>query len=127
MKLTEFSFLADENIGLGLVEFIRQQGLITTSILESGQFGKSDLELLQTAFGENQVILTQDSDFGTLVFRDKVDFVGILYLRPGHFSDQFHIATVKTILEADLDLTPPFIIVAENTGETVKLRIRNFN
>lgn len=89
-------------------------------------FGLSDLEILNRSFTMGQVILTQDSDFGTLIFREKVEFIGIIYLRPGHFSHEFHISTFKTILLADLDLAPPFILVAENTGVTVKIRLRSF-
>ena len=127
MNLRNFPFLADENINLEIVDFLRKEGFEVLSILEEGIFGKSDLEIIKESFAKGQVILTQDSDFGALVFRDKVEFIGIIYLRPGHFSSEFHISTFKTILSGDFDLIVPFILVAENTGETVKIRIRNFS
>jgi len=126
MNLKEFSLLADENINLEIVSFLRKEGFDVFSILEDKGFGRSDIDLLNQAFSNNQVVITQDSDFGTLVFRDKVDFIGIVYLRPGHFTSAFHISTFKTILSGDLNLSPPFIVVAENTGETVKIRLRSF-
>lgn len=89
------------------MNYLRDEGFQIQSILEDGVFGRSD--------------------FGTLVFRDKVDLVGIFYLRPGHFSGSFHISTLKTVLNGHLELTPPFIIVAENTGETVKIRLRSLS
>lgn len=127
MNLKDFPFLADENISLEIVDFLRKEGFVVFSILEEGLFGSSDLEILNRSFTKGQVVLTQDSDFGTLVFRDKIEFIGIIYLRPGHFSPEFHITTFKTVLSGDLDLTPPFILVAENTGETVKIRMRSFS
>lgn len=126
MNLKEFSLLADENINLEIVSFLRKEGFDVFSILEDKGFGRSDIDLLNQAFSNNQVVITQDSDFGTLVFRDKVDFIGIVYLRPCHFTSEFHISTFKTILSGDLNLSPPFIVVAENTGETVKIRLRSF-
>jgi predicted nuclease of predicted toxin-antitoxin system len=126
MNLKEFSLLADENINLEIVSFLRKEGFGVFSILEDKGFGRSDIDLLNQAFSNNQVVITQDSDFGTLVFRDKVDFIGIVYLRPCHFTSEFHISTFKTILSGDLNLSPPFIVVAENTGETVKIRLRSF-
>ncbi len=125
MNLHDFPILADENIGLEVVNYLRDEGFETKSILEDGTFGRSDMDLLNDSYTQGQVILTQDSDFGTLVFRDQVDFIGIFYLRPGHFSGAFHISTLKTVLNGGLELAPPFIIVAENTGETVKIRLRN--
>ncbi len=127
MKLHGFSILADENIGPGIIQHLRSLNFEVFSIVEEGEMGKSDLELLHLAKTKRQIILTQDSDFGTLVFRDEIDFVGIFYLRPGHFSADFHISTLKTVIAADLDLEPPFILVAENTGSTVKIRLRSLN
>ena len=37
-----------------------------------------------------------------------------------------HVQTMKTILETDPVLSLPFLIVGENHGEKVKLRIRIF-
>ena len=127
MDLRDFPFLADENIGPAVVEYLREEGFEVESILEGEVFGKSDRELLSSAFANGQVILTQDSDFGTLVFKDEVEFTGIFYLRPGHLSGEFHISTLKTVFSGNLSIQPPFIIVAENTGSTVRIRLRNFS
>lgn len=75
---------------------------------------------------EERVIITHDSDFGTLVFREKVEFTGIIYLRPGHFLTSFTQRTIDVILKADLKLKIPFILVAENKGNSVKMRVRLF-
>ena len=51
-------------------------------------------------------------------------FVGIVYLRPGHIRADFTITTLEAIREHSPEVTPPFILVAERTGDTVKIRVR---
>ena len=53
------------------------------------------------------------------------DFVGIIYLCPGHFNPEFHKTSFTRLLEAKLDIEPPFIIVAENSHGKIKIRLRN--
>ena len=69
------------------------------------------------------MVLTHDSDFGGMaVFGAK--FIGIIYLRPGHIQADFTIKTLEAIRSKAPEVTPPFILVAERTGDTVKIRVR---
>jgi hypothetical protein len=47
-----------------------------------------------------------------------------MYLRPGHIDPQFTIETIQTVLTADPDVIPPFVLVAKRTGKNVTIRIR---
>jgi len=51
-------------------------------------------------------------------------FVGIIYIRPGHIHADFTIKTLEAIRNNAPDVTPPFILVAERVGGTVKIRVR---
>ena len=51
-------------------------------------------------------------------------FVGIIYLRPGHIRADFTIKTLEAIRDNAPEVTSPFILVAERTGDTVKIRVR---
>lgn len=53
------------------------------------------------------------------------DFVGIVYLRPGHIDPQFTIESLRLIAVRDLELAPPFIVVAKRTANSVTIRVRN--
>lgn len=86
--------------------------------------GSDDLTLIRLSWAENRVSVTHDSDFGTLAVAAAEPFVGIIYLRPGHFQAEFTIGSLEAILAQDLDLTPPFIIVAVRTGSRIKIRVR---
>ena len=70
------------------------------------------------------MVISQDSDFGTLIFRDNLPVCGVIYLRPGHESPEIHIATMEAILAAELDMVYPFMLVGENHGGYVKIRMR---
>ncbi len=61
--------------------------------------GYSDKFLLKEAYKEQRVILTHDSDFGKIIFTQSLPFVGIIYLRPGHFSADIIIQSIRTILQ----------------------------
>lgn len=124
MSLQDFQFLTDENIDAELVEFLRQQGLDVLDIKEMQMFRLPDKDVLGMAYAQSRVVISQDSDFGTLIFRDKAPFIGAIYLRPGHQSPQIHIESFQAILDGQLDLAEPFILVAEHTGEMVKIRLR---
>ena len=126
MKLTEFSILTDENIQPAVIAFLREQGLDVFSFPEQGQFGLSDTDILRFAVETNRIVLTHDSDFGGLVILNEQSFTGIVYLRPGHIQAEFVIETIRTVFEQIEDVQAPFIVVAERSGEDVRIRVRQF-
>jgi hypothetical protein len=50
--------------------------------------------------------------------------VGIVFLRPGHIDPQFTIDTLKLLFEKDLDVNPPFLLVAKRCRRAVTIRLR---
>ena len=123
MKALDFPILADENVHPEVIEFLRKTGLDVDSIAEQGNFGLSDAEVLQQATEAERVVLTHDSDFGGLALMG-TEFIGIVYLRPGHIRADFTIKTLEAIRDNAPEVSPPFILVAERTGDTVKIRVR---
>lgn len=123
MKPLDYPLLADENIHPGVIAFLRQTGLDVASIAEQEQFGLPDANVLKQAADSGKVVLTHDSDFGGLALLG-AKFVGVIYLRPGHIQADFTIKTLQSIRDNAPDVAPPFILVAERTGDTVKIRVR---
>jgi predicted nuclease of predicted toxin-antitoxin system len=123
VKALDFPLLADENVHPEVISFLRGTQLDISSIAEQGKFGLSDDEVLKLATDSERVVLTHDSDFGGLALMGAI-FVGIIYLRPGHIQADFTIKTLEAIRDNAPDVTPPFILVAERTGDTVKIRVR---
>jgi len=123
VKALDFPLLADENVHPDVIGFLRKAGLDVESIAEQGKFGLPDTQVLQQATETGRVVLTHDSDFGGMAVLG-AKFVGIIYLRPGHIQSQFTVKTLEAIRDNAPDVTPPFILVAERTGDIVKIRVR---
>jgi predicted nuclease of predicted toxin-antitoxin system len=123
MKALDFPLLADENVHPDVIVFLREAGLDVESVSEQGQFGLPDTQVLQQATEAGRAVLTHDSDFGGLALMG-AQFIGIIYIRPGHIHADFTIKTINAIRDNAPDVIPPFILVAERTGDTVKIRVR---
>lgn len=84
MKALDYPLLADENVNLDVVAYLREAGLDVESIAEQEKFGLPDTQVLEQANETSRVVLTHDSDFGGPALMG-AKFVGIIYLRPGRF------------------------------------------
>ena len=124
MNLHQLKLLTDENIDVEVLNYLRQEGFDVFDIKEERLFGILDRDILSFAYQNERVVISQDSDFGTLIFRDNHPFFGIIYLRPGHNDSKTHIQTFKDILQANIAYSMPFMLVAENLGLSVKIRYR---
>lgn len=126
MRLQDFGLLADENINLRVVKHLRECGFDVLEIKETPHVAQPDVGLLRIALAQNRVIITHDRDFGRLAVAAMEPMVGILYLRPGHKDASFTIETLNAVLGSELDVTPPFILVAVRTQSGVSIRLRSF-
>lgn len=127
MKLNAFKFLTDENIPILVCNYLKDKGFDVVSIGEINFLGFTDEDILAFATAEHRVIITQDSDFGTLTIAENKPFLGIIYLKPGHILPKFTIIALETIFETLTEhITTPFIIVAKYQDKKVKIRLRAF-
>ncbi|WP_247237507.1 DUF5615 family PIN-like protein [Telluribacter sp. SYSU D00476] len=124
MLLKDYPFIADENIPPLVVSFLRSIGTDVFDIKEEGMASTSDASIIELAIDKARVILTQDSDFGTLFFKKNIRPIGIIYIRPGHVRSTDLIKLLTILLEKELDVKVPFIIVAELMPDKVKVRVR---
>jgi predicted nuclease of predicted toxin-antitoxin system len=102
----------------------RSRGFDVRDVTEDDLGGSTDVTLMRLAHRENRIIVTHDSDFGTLALYDREPLVGILFIRPGQINSDFTIQTLETLLNANVELQPPFIIVVRRTNDDVSIRIR---
>jgi predicted nuclease of predicted toxin-antitoxin system len=124
MNLSEFSLLADQNIHSDVVAHLRECQFDIVSVADLRLQGANDLTLIRLAFNQQRVVVTHDPDFGTLAILQGEPIVGILFLRPGHIRAEFTNATIDSVLSANLDVTPPFIVVAQRTVAGITIRVR---
>jgi predicted nuclease of predicted toxin-antitoxin system len=73
-------FLADECCDAGLVNFLRKLGHDVVYVTEECA-GISDNEVLEKAYREDRILLTEDKDFGELAYRLRKAATGIVLIR----------------------------------------------
>ena len=126
MSLHDFAFLTDENIQPEVVAVLREAGVSVKSVFDFGLAGHDDLEILELAFREKLVVISQDSDFGTLIFRFRQPFFGIIHIRPGHLKGEVAANSLRAVFRENPDLNPPFFLVTAHTVRSVRIRVKSF-
>lgn len=124
MNISELSFLADENIHPGLIEYLITNKIDIKTVHELGLAGLNDKKILETAITLNRIIITHDSDFGSLVILKEIPFPGIIFLRPGHINKEFSIKIWKFLETQKFDVENSFIIVARRKDDEITIRVR---
>jgi predicted nuclease of predicted toxin-antitoxin system len=73
-------FLADESCDFNLVRVLREAGYDVTAICETSPRAE-DNEVIEQAVRESRVLLTEDKDFGQLVFAHGREARGVVFVR----------------------------------------------
>ena len=73
-------FLADESCDLSVVRALRAAGFDVLCISESSPRAE-DSEVIRLAVRENRILLTEDKDFGWLVYSHGQETLGVILLR----------------------------------------------
>jgi predicted nuclease of predicted toxin-antitoxin system len=113
------SIIADESVDYLIVKTLRQVGYSVLAIVEISP-SISDADVLKMAVENNALLITEDKDFGELVYRLGMKHCGILLIRLIEYSSQEKTnVTVSAIKKHYDELMNVFAVLNEN-----KLRIR---
>jgi len=124
MKLQDCKFLTDENIQGEVVQFLISKGFDVVTVFEWKLDGQDDETVLRFAHLQGRIVLTHDSDFGTLTVAGNKPFTGIIYLKPGHIAPKYTIQSLETLIDHSEDLDLPCIIVLQHTSSSIRIRVR---
>jgi predicted nuclease of predicted toxin-antitoxin system len=111
--------LADENLAGDLVAWLRAQGC---EVLHASEHLAQEVDsvLLQTAEAEGRLLITEDKDFGELVFRDRLNSHGVVLLRVGKLTIPQRIQRLaETWSVVESNPNGRFIVISEK-----KVRVR---
>lgn len=78
--MASYQIVADESVDYRIVVGLRETGMAVYSIAEQ-QPSIKDEQVLSIAFNNNALLITEDKDFGELVFRLQLPHYGILLIR----------------------------------------------
>jgi predicted nuclease of predicted toxin-antitoxin system len=73
-------FVADESVTMDIVLALRKQGHVVLAICEAYP-SVSDEEVLSIALARGEVLLSEDKDFGELVFNKQLPHSGVVLFR----------------------------------------------
>ncbi len=105
-------FLADECCDIGLVTFLRGDGHDVSYVLENNA-GVSDDEVLLDAFNDERILLTEDKDFGELVYRLRKPSKGIILIRIDVKERHMKWPRLKILIERYGDRLPGHFVVID--------------
>lgn len=115
-------FLVDESTGPWVAEWLSEHGHEVFSVFDQSR-GIDDEEIIQKAFVENRILITNDKDFGDKIFRDKKPHKGIVLLRLDDERSVIKIEVIQQLLENYADkLEDQFVVVTENAVRFAKMK-----
>ena len=103
--------VADMDIGVPVVHFLRAPGGDVISVREEGWGNLTDSEILARAHAMGRFVLTHDSDFGTLAVHRHESITGILFLRPGGRRPAEVISDIEALMAAEINWAPSVLAV----------------
>lgn len=116
-------FIVDENLGPSMSNWLRSQNFDVYCVLSDNP-SIEDIDILRLANEENRVIITNDKDFGELIFKNQIPCKGLVLLRLQDNSLLGRINAVKNLLENYKDVinSDNFIVAGDEI-----VRIKRFS
>jgi len=112
--------VADESVDFGIVTALRQHGFAVQAIAELFP-SIPDPQVLRFAVERNAVLLTEDKDFGELVYRLRLPHCGVLLIRVLELMDEAKYERVVTEVVAHAhEMINAFSVLSDT-----KLRIKH--
>lgn len=104
-------FLADESCDFAVVRELRREGY---DVFAAGETTtrSDDLQLIKQAANENRVLLTEDKDFGWLVYVSQAESAGVILIRfPGNARSSLAGAILDLVRDHSRQLAGAFVVV----------------
>ncbi|MBI2541347.1 DUF5615 family PIN-like protein [Candidatus Woesearchaeota archaeon] len=117
--MDKIKFIVDESVDFPVVDYLRGCGYNVISVAEDFP-SLNDIEILKIALKENRILLVNDKDFGTLVFKEKLKARGVVLFRLWDQSSKAKIKALKTVIDNHGNkLSGSFTVISKD-----KVRIR---
>ena len=104
-------FLADESCDFAVVRALRLDGHDVLAVSEFQQ-RSVDQEVMELALAESRLLLTEDKDFGRLVFAARVESPGVILIRfPASARRMLATAVRRLVAERGSQLARAFVVL----------------
>lgn len=105
-------FLLDEGLPFRLAAFLKDEGHDVAICGRDHPHALDDREILAIAFAERRIVLTNDKDFGDLVFRDRQPHAGVILFRLGYVPIGIRVEYLQRVLIEHANHLDQFIVVS---------------
>ena len=104
-------FLADESCDFAVVRDLRSSGHDVVAVSEIAPRSE-DSDVISLAMREGRILLTEDKDFGQLVYAHGQETIGVIFLRfPPHSRKQIAKDLTKMVKKEGDKLIGSFVLV----------------
>jgi predicted nuclease of predicted toxin-antitoxin system len=111
MSTPQLRFIADESCDFAVVRALRAEGYDVFAVGEVIQ-RSDDRELIDQAYGEKRIVLTEDKDFGWLVFASRAESTGVILIRfPGNVRQTLAQTVKQVVQEHGESLLNAFVVI----------------
>lgn len=111
MAVHTLRFLVDESCDFAVVRALRSTGYDVLAVSEVRQ-RSDDRDLIDQVYREKRVLLTEDKDFGRLVYVSHADSAGVILIRfPGNARQTLAQTVVELVEEQGERLFRAFVVV----------------
>ncbi|MCC6298175.1 MAG: DUF5615 family PIN-like protein [Anaerolineales bacterium] len=109
--MSELHFLADESCDFSVVRALRAEGFDVLAVSEY-MTRSVDRELIERAHAERRILLTEDKDFGWLVFASHSVSAGVILIRfPSNLRSTLAKSVLQLVEQHGADLNNAFVVV----------------
>src|SRR4051812_38668432 len=106
-------FIVDESTGVYIASWLRSEGYDAVSIRDLMP-RLPDEQILDLAVRTDRIVVTNDKDFGDLVFRDRRPHRGIILLRlPNNLRATKVAALTRLLADPPEDIASCFVVVTD--------------
>ena len=105
--------MVDECTGPSVANWLLKQGHEVFSVYTDAQ-GMDDVTIIQKAFEENWILITNDKDFGEKIYKEKRQHKGVILLRLEDERSKSKIKILGKLFDKYMgELTDSFVVVTE--------------
>jgi predicted nuclease of predicted toxin-antitoxin system len=106
-------FLIDESSDTRIARPLRERGDDVSTVAEDHTKALDDVDVLAIAHREHRILITDDRDFGELVFRHRHPHARVIYFRLSHTGLELRLARLEYVLEHHSHELDQFLVVTD--------------
>lgn len=115
--------IVDERTGPAVAQWLIDRGFETISIFDTFR-GSQDIDILTMAIKSGSIIITNDKDFGEMVFKENLNHKGIILLRLSNERSWHKIEVLEKLFNTNLaELIGNFTVVTDTTIRIINTKI----